>query len=429
MTRFTGGVRNDGNVVTSALSTDHVLLQAAPTANQSYAVPKLITVANLLASPSDYTVLNLGSSGVQGTLNIYSSTATTGKLSITNAASTGNYTTLVELASQGAAYTYTIPNAGASASFMMTQGNQTVVGNNTFSGTTQANTLNVGASGTAGTLKAYPGTASHGYVELLPVGNTGNYNTIISDVSSLGQSTTYTLPDPGAATANILLDTGNISVAGNKTFTGTTQINTLNVGASGTAGSFSVYPATASEGHLALAAVANVGNYAATISPISSLGQATVYTLNDPGAATAQIVTTGGAQTIAGVKTFSSVPIGTQYVIQAYIPTIAALGGQLTMVHSAFFSGTITEISVSTSASFSTSNIVLTGYVYAGSSGTAITTGVVTLVQSGSAIGQTVAVTPTAANTFVSGNSIAFTITGGTAGGNAIITLFVTRTA
>jgi hypothetical protein len=67
--------------------------------------------------------------------------------------------------------------------------------------------LNVqaGNSGNAGYFRAYPATASNGYFQLLPVNNTNNFPSILSNVA-VGQSTTYSFPDPGAAAANILLN-------------------------------------------------------------------------------------------------------------------------------------------------------------------------------------------------------------------------------
>lgn len=68
--------------------------------------------------------------------------------------------------------------------------------------------IQAGLSGTAGTLISYPAVAANGHMIMAAVGNAGNFNTTISSISSLGQSTVYTVPDPGAATANFLLDAG-----------------------------------------------------------------------------------------------------------------------------------------------------------------------------------------------------------------------------
>lgn len=61
-------------------------------------------------------------------------------------------------------------------------------------------------------------------------------------------------------------------------------------GASGTAGTFISYPATATSGSFILAAVANVGNFNSTLSSVTGIGQASAYTLPDPGNAVARVL-------------------------------------------------------------------------------------------------------------------------------------------
>jgi hypothetical protein len=80
------------------------------------------------------TDLDLGLSGTAGSLDIFPTTAAKGKLRITAADSAGDTTTSIVNASQAGARTYTIPDAGASASFVMTEGAQTVNGNKAFGG-------------------------------------------------------------------------------------------------------------------------------------------------------------------------------------------------------------------------------------------------------------------------------------------------------
>lgn len=68
--------------------------------------------------------------------------------------------------------------------------------------------IQAGKSGVAGSFLAYPAVAANGSFRFVPVGNAGNFNASVSPVSSLGQSSVYSIPDPGAATANFLLDAG-----------------------------------------------------------------------------------------------------------------------------------------------------------------------------------------------------------------------------
>lgn len=79
------------------------------------------------------TNFDAGASGTAGTVDIFPSTAAKGKIQIAAANSAGDTTTTITNASQAGARTYTIPDAGASASFVMTAGAQTVAGVKTFS--------------------------------------------------------------------------------------------------------------------------------------------------------------------------------------------------------------------------------------------------------------------------------------------------------
>lgn len=95
--------------------------------------------------------VDAGASGTAGSVDVFPATASKGKLAITAADSTGNTTTTIVNAEQAGARTYTIPDAGASASFLMTEGAQTKNANLTlatgadllFSGTTGQNEISV----------------------------------------------------------------------------------------------------------------------------------------------------------------------------------------------------------------------------------------------------------------------------------------------
>jgi len=366
-----GVVRAEGLVATTVASTDRILIQQKQT-NGQY-LPREVTYANFITG---------GGTGL-----------TASSVVLTDAS--GDFTT-------SAAITY--------ASSVLT-----------------VNTVSVGKSGTAGSLTVFPATAANGSFRLIGTNNASNFQSTLTN-SAVGQATTYTLPDPGAATANIVLDAGNQSIAGNKTLTGTTQINTLNLGASGTAGLLTIFPATAANGTFVLSALNNASNFTATLRN-AAIGQATVYTLPDPATATANIVLDQGAQTIAGVKTFSSIPIGTAQAIQVYVSPITAQAGAVSVLFQAPFNGIITSMAAAVSGAFAATDIVITGSVYHAGSPTAITTGVVTIPTAGSAVATHVTVTPSANNTFVSGDTVTATVTGGTGTVNGVITLYVTRTS
>lgn len=109
-----------------------------------------------------------------------------------------------------------------------------------------------------------------------------------------------------AVVTTLTATTGAITTLTGTTSTFTTAVGTtVNAGASGTAGSFNVFPTTAAKGKLVISAIDNAGAFNSTIRN-SDIGQATVYSLPDAGAATANILTDAGAQTVTGAKTFGA---------------------------------------------------------------------------------------------------------------------------
>lgn len=95
-----------------------------------------------------------GVSGTAGSVDIFPATAAKGKIAITAADSAGDTTTTIVNASQAAARTYTIPDAGASASFVLTEGAQTLNGVKTMgSGIAfgAASTINLDSAAVAAT--------------------------------------------------------------------------------------------------------------------------------------------------------------------------------------------------------------------------------------------------------------------------------------
>lgn len=68
--------------------------------------------------------------------------------------------------------------------------------------------IQAGLSGTAGNLASFPAAAANGKLVLAAVGNAGNFTVTLSSKSTQGQASVITVPDPGAATANFLLDAG-----------------------------------------------------------------------------------------------------------------------------------------------------------------------------------------------------------------------------
>lgn len=90
-----------------------------------------------------------GASGVAGSVDVFPATAAKGKIAIVAADSAGDTVTTITNASQAAARTYTIPDAGANASLVMTEGAQTINGAKTFANALSASTSVAIGGGTA----------------------------------------------------------------------------------------------------------------------------------------------------------------------------------------------------------------------------------------------------------------------------------------
>jgi len=184
-----------------------------------------------------------------------------------------------------------------------------------------------GSSGDAGGFISFPATAANGtlIVEALNAG--GAFNTTIRN-STMGQSSVISIPDPGAATATFLLSavaagqtvtggftvgTGNLAVsAGTITSSGaiTSTAGNITSGSSGDAGNFISFPATAANGTFIFEAL-NAGAAFNTTLRNSTMGQSSVLSFPDPGAATANVLLDTGAANILAMQQF----VGIQSVL------------------------------------------------------------------------------------------------------------------
>lgn len=107
----------------------------------------------------------------------------------------------------------------------------TISGNNiTLESPITAGNVIAGQSGKAGYLASFPATAAKGSFRIVAVANTGNTITTLSN-SAMGQASVISIPDPGAATANVLLDTGTANIlTDNQKFIGINEILIASVG-------------------------------------------------------------------------------------------------------------------------------------------------------------------------------------------------------
>lgn len=126
----------------------------------------------------------------------------------------------VSLTAQGGVGAVTLPTiANYIAHFSDTVGTSTSDAANVIN----AGNIQAGLSGTAGSLLSYSSTASKGYLALTGVANTGDTATTISN-AAMGQASVISIPDPGAATANFLLDTGAANILAMQQFVGVADL-------------------------------------------------------------------------------------------------------------------------------------------------------------------------------------------------------------
>ena len=106
---------------------------------------------DIIGADVGFTNIDVGASGQAGTLDIFPATASKGKLRFSAADNVNNQTTTIKNAAQSGTRTYTVPDAGANANFLMSLGAQLVGGVKTFSSSplTNVNTGSVPATVTA----------------------------------------------------------------------------------------------------------------------------------------------------------------------------------------------------------------------------------------------------------------------------------------
>ncbi len=187
--------------------------------------------------------------------------------------------TIIPISTMAQNTTFTIPDpVGASATFVLNNIGQTFSGANTFSG--------------VNTFTAVP---------IFPLGGITlkgtSFNGTLKQLATLGQATTFSLPDPGAATDTVA------TVGAGNAFTGVNTFSLANgLGLKGT-------------------------SFNDTLIAKSTQGQASVLTLHDVGAATGEIYTMAAAQTAAGVLSRADMVTETGVVINKGILHIKNLAG------------------------------------------------------------------------------------------------------
>lgn len=210
-----------GDVVGPATSVDTAIATFSGTTGKLLATPPTIT-----ASAG---TLNIGASGTAGTAAVFAGTASKGKVTVTTSDNTGNTTTNLNFAAQAAARTITVPDPGVTSTNVLLADNASGQTISTGSLSVAAGTLNVGASGAAGTISVFPATASKGSTTLTMANNTGNTITNIN-VAAQAAARTLTVADPGTASDTFAYLAASQALT-NKTISGgTNSINTAIMG-------------------------------------------------------------------------------------------------------------------------------------------------------------------------------------------------------
>ena len=343
----------DGGIVLSPTATGSFNTTIA---NQSMAAARTITLPDpaadskyfAITANADGSVTTTASTGttnatftVGSTLLVLSSTGQTGAHTFTYPDSTGVVVT--EAATQvltGKTLTAPTINAAALTGNLTISGSPTILGTWTNLGTVTTVDINGGTADSViiggATPAAITGTTITGTT--ITDGNFSLNTGAVTGIRAVTSASGSYAWDLSGSTGALTTPSGTNTLGGNvvgsagktfdfsasnttfKTSTGTNTLGgnaviadgkTLKIGSAtaGVANALQLYSATGANGSLILHQPDNAGNFAATLQPVSTLGQATAFTLPDPGAATANIVLDAGAQTIAGVKTFSSNPV------------------------------------------------------------------------------------------------------------------------
>jgi hypothetical protein len=95
--------------------------------------------------------------------------------------------------------------------------------------TATAGPITSGSSGDAGSFISFPATGANGTFIFEALNAGGAFNTTVRN-SVMGQSSVVSIPDPGAATANFLLDTGTSNILAKQQFMGINNVLTFGTG-------------------------------------------------------------------------------------------------------------------------------------------------------------------------------------------------------
>lgn len=161
---------------------------------------------------------------------VFNADPSAGGVSFSGGASTANALavfsdTAGNLKAQSTASTLGFGLTISTGNFAVTTGDITGGGNIQAAG----GNVTAGTAGTAGTFISLPPTAANGSLILAAINAGAAFNTTISN-SVMGQSSVVSIPDPGAATANFLLNTGAANILAMQEFLGINDVLTFGTG-------------------------------------------------------------------------------------------------------------------------------------------------------------------------------------------------------
>ncbi len=187
---------------------------------------------------------------------------------------------------------YEVVITGISPNLVYSLASPANAGGAIFAGDVQA-----GFNGLAGGFLSYPAALNTGHSNWFATANGGAFNALYTN-AALAQTTTFTTPDPGVAAASYLLtqNAGTQTIAtGNLALT----LGSVASGSPGHLGLLIVYPAATAGAadRLVITALTAGGNFTTTVRN-SAMGQSSVISIPDPGAATANFLLDQGANNL-----------------------------------------------------------------------------------------------------------------------------------
>ncbi len=328
-------------------------------------------------------IINAGLSGTAGSVVIYPSTVNVGYLHFAATNNSGNFITTVTNAAQGQASTVSIPDPGAStANFILSSatGIQNITSAVSISGAVSLNstlvvvgattiegavlfdstfsvdgaatidnltgqTLTLGANASPGEVILYSNTAGAGPVTISNSDTDTSTFAKTFTFGTVGQATTITVPDPGAASANVLLSASSAAqtITGSLNVTGSVTADSVVAGMNGNSGVLEIFSPTLNRGAIEIVAANNAANYITTITNVSQ-GQASTISIPDPGASTADFILSSSAasQTISGNITLSGAVSIDDFIGQTITLGANASPGDLVIYSNTAGAGTAT---------------------------------------------------------------------------------------